>query len=268
MDLLKRSLAPVLPEAWSLIDDEARRVLAIHLAGRKLVDFRGPFGWKYAAVNTGRYTLFDAEPVPDVCAALRDVKPLVELRTPITLQIAELDMVARGADDPDLSGVVAAAQKIAKAEDWAIFNGYPQGGIQGIFESSPYGPLTVESAATLPRVVAEARERLRGNGIGGPYALVLGTRLFEEVSAATEDGYPVLKRIDRQLDGGPVVHASALESGGVFMSVRGGDYELTVGQDLSIGYAARTKHEVELFLTESFTFRVLEKRAAVKLVRA
>ena len=35
MDLLKRTLAPILPEAWKAIDEEARRVLKLNLAGRK-----------------------------------------------------------------------------------------------------------------------------------------------------------------------------------------------------------------------------------------
>ena len=57
MDLLKRSHAPITPEAWKQIDAEAKRVLQINLAGRKLVDFDGPHGWQYAAVNTGRLTI-------------------------------------------------------------------------------------------------------------------------------------------------------------------------------------------------------------------
>ncbi len=51
----------------------------------------------------------------------------------------------------------------------------------------------------------------------------------------------------------------------VLLSVRRGDFALTVGQDLSIGYAFHEKHKVELYLTESFTFRVLEPAAAVYL---
>jgi uncharacterized linocin/CFP29 family protein len=51
----------------------------------------------------------------------------------------------------------------------------------------------------------------------------------------------------------------------VLLSVRGGDYQLTVGEDLSIGYALTDRHTVELYLTESFTFRVLEPAAAVHL---
>lgn len=49
------------------------------------------------------------------------------------------------------------------------------------------------------------------------------------------------------------------------MSRRGGDFELTVGQDLAIGYHVHDKVEVELFYAESFAFRALEPAAAVEL---
>ena len=48
-------------------------------------------------------------------------------------------------------------------------------------------------------------------------------------------------------------------------SARGGDFQLSVGQDLSIGYAGSDKETVFLYLTESFAFRVLERAAAVYL---
>jgi uncharacterized linocin/CFP29 family protein len=65
-----------------------------------------------------------------------------------------------------------------------------------------------------------------------------------------------------------LVWAPALQGGAVLLSTRGGDYELTVGQDLSVGYAIHDRADVELFLTESFTFRVLEEKAAIFLKRA
>ena len=79
MDLLKRELAPILPDAWKLIDAEATRVLRLNLAGRKLVDFKGPFGWTYAAVNTGRLHLLEQQPIEGVSTGLRLVQPLVEV---------------------------------------------------------------------------------------------------------------------------------------------------------------------------------------------
>ncbi len=62
--------------------------------------------------------------------------------------------------------------------------------------------------------------------------------------------------------------APALRGGAVLLSTRGGDFELTVGQDLAIGYAVNDRNQVELYLTESFTCRVLEEKAAIFLRRA
>ena len=52
-----------------------------------------------------------------------------------------------------------------------------------------------------------------------------------------------------------------------FAAARGGDFQLTVGQDLSIGYVVHDRDTIELYLAESFTFRVLQGAAAVRLTR-
>lgn len=267
LDLLKRKLAPVLPAAFAAIDAEASRVLKLNLAGRRLVDFRGPHGWELAALNTGRMTMLPDEPETEVHVGIRQAQPLLELRAPIALPIMELDSIARGAPDPDLRAVVTAAERVAHVEDSAIFNGLPAAGIVGILPASPHHPHRLPPDVThLPRAILTARETLRQAGVDGPYALALDASYTAQVLAATEDGYPLAKRLTEQVLDGPLVRAEAIE-GGVLLSVRGGDYELTVGQDLSIGYAAHDRHTVELYLTESFTFRVLEAVAAVRLSR-
>ncbi|MFT3765503.1 MAG: family 1 encapsulin nanocompartment shell protein [Minicystis sp.] len=266
IDFLRRSLAPILPEAWQLIDAEAARVLALNLAARKIVDFDGPHGLPFAAVSTGRLSAFTQDPLPDVRAGRRLVQPLIELRTPMALDLGDLDVVARGGEDPELGPVVLAAERMAQAENLAIFNGYGSAGITGILEASPHKPLALDVPASYPRVILDAVEVLRAAGIGGPYGLALGLRAYEEVFAAAEDGHPILRRIERVVDG-PIVRAPGVD-GAALVSVRGGDYQLVVGQDLSIGYAYHEKATVELFLLESFTFRVLEPAAAVHLKHA
>jgi uncharacterized linocin/CFP29 family protein len=267
MDLLKRELAPVLDDAWKAIDEEAARVLKLNLAGRKLVDFSGPKGWKKAAVNTGRLQLLPDRADPDMNLGIRQVQPLVEVRVPIKLSIMELDSVSRGASNPDLGAVVKAAEKVAGVEDSAIFNGLPAAGIKGILSSSPHPPVTIDKdISLLPRAVLAAKESLRQAGVSGPYALVLGTDLYDQVFGTVLEGHPLPRRIEPLLVE-RIVRATTF-NGGVVLSLRGGDYELTVGQDLSIGYAHHEKHEVELYLAESFTFRVLEPAAAVRLSRS
>ncbi|HEY4187859.1 MAG TPA: family 1 encapsulin nanocompartment shell protein [Polyangia bacterium] len=267
MDLLKRELAPIAGEAWEQIDAEARRVLKLHLAGRKVVDFSGPHGWKLGGVNTGRLLHIEAPPVPEVGHAIRDYRPLVELRSPISLDLLELDYAGRGAEDLDLDPVIAAAERVARAEDTAIFHGFKAGKITGIVEASPHTPVEVKASVDWPRAVSAAAAKLRLAGVNGPYVLALGVQAFDELMAEGDDGYPIRKRIEQSVSGTSFVWAPALKGGALLLSARGGDYELTVGQDLSIGYASHDRNKVELYLTESFTFRVLEDKAAIMLRR-
>jgi uncharacterized linocin/CFP29 family protein len=267
MDLLKRELAPIHSEAWEQLDNEARRVLKLHLAARKLVDFSGPHGWKLGAVNTGRLKpVQGGGPVPEVQHAVRDVQPLVELRSPFVMKTIELDSAARGASDLDLDPVIAAAERVAHAEDGAIFGGFKGANITGIIEASPHAPIDVKATLDWPRALVQAKEVLRAAGMDGPYALALGPKAYDELTADSEDGYPLRQRIEANLDG-PLVWAPALAAGALLLTTRGGDYELTVGQDLSIGYFVHDRENVELYLTESFTFRVLENKAAILLRR-
>ena len=190
LDLLKRKLAPILPEAWNLIDEEATRTLKLHLAGRKIVDFDGPKGWRKAAVSTGRLDIVDDKSLgEDVGLGIREVQPLIEVRIPIKLSIMELDTVARGAEDPDLDNVVLAAEKIAAIENRAIFHGLASAHIKGMLEISPHPTFPLHNDANdLPRAILGAKDVLRRAGVGGPYALVLGPYLYDQVFATTDDG--------------------------------------------------------------------------------
>jgi len=51
------------------------------------------------------------------------------------------------------------------------------------------------------------------------------------------------------------------------VTTRGGDFELNLGQDISIGYLSHTDSAVQLYLQETFVFRVLTTEAAVALLR-
>jgi uncharacterized linocin/CFP29 family protein len=265
MNNLKRELAPISSAAWEEIDAEARRVLKLKLAGRKLVDFNGPVGPTVAAINLGRLEALANGPVARVDAARRAVLPLVELRTAVDLARSELDAIENGAKDFDQAPLVEAATRMAQAEDTAIFHGYAAGGIKGIDQASTHPVLTIsENYQEYPRSIAEATRLLRLAGVDGPYAIALGPRCYTGLTQATGDGgYPVLNVVRKLVDG-PLVWAPAV-NGAIVLSTRGGDFELTVGRDLSIGYLSHTDTSVRLYLTESLTFRVLTPEAAVAL---
>ena len=265
MDNLLRALAPIPAEAWELIDAAARRVLTVNLAARQLVDFTGPLGWTASSISLGRTVPAAAEPIPGVRAWVRSVQPLVELRAEFDLDRAEIERASRGANDLDFAPLVRAATAVAHAEDRMVFDGFAAAGLAGICERSQHGPLTLhDDYDAYPSVVSEAVRRLRMAGVGGPWAIALGPRCYTGLMQAMgRGGFPVLDVV-RQIVGGPVVWAPAM-NGAVVMSTRGGDFELTVGQDLSVGYVRHGDTTVTLYLEESLTFRVLTPEAAVCL---
>jgi uncharacterized linocin/CFP29 family protein len=264
MNNLKRELAPISDSAWELIDGEARRVLKLKLAARKLVDFDGPHGPSAAAVNLGRLDRLQAGPVAGVDAARRTTLPLIELRSSFELSRAELDAVENGAEDADLAPLIEAATRMAQAEDTAVFHGYAAGGIRGIDQASSHPSLTIaEDYQEYPRSIAEATRLLRLAGVDGPYAIALGTRCYTGLLQATGDGgYPVLNVVRKLVD--TLVWAPAVD-GAIVLTTRGGDFELTVGRDLSVGYRSHSDDSVRLYLVETMTFRVLTPEAAVAL---
>jgi uncharacterized linocin/CFP29 family protein len=262
---LRRELAPVGDEAWTQIEQEARRTLKSYLAARKLVDFHGPLGWHHSALNLGRVARLEESPSAGVEARLRVVQPLVELRAPFELARDELDAVDRGAGDVELGAVVDAAQRLAMAEDRLVFYGHRRAGVRGICEAAEHPPIALATDFTdYPQAVSEAVEVLRAAGVAGPYALALGPECYTGLARTVGvGGYPVIQHVKRLLDG-PVVWAPALE-GALVLSLRGGDFELTVGRDISIGYLEHDRGAVKLYLEESLTFRLLTPSAAVVL---
>jgi uncharacterized linocin/CFP29 family protein len=76
----------------------------------------------------------------------------------------------------------------------------------------------------------------------------------------------VFHHIEKVVDGG-IIWAPAIK-GGFVLTTRGGDFELDLGQDISIGYLSHSATTVELYFQESFTFRMLTAEAAIALLPA
>jgi len=266
MDILKRSLAPIPAAAWSLIDDEARQVLKGRLTGRRFVDFNGPLGLEFASLNTGRLLDVEAERVDDrVSYKIRKSMPVVELRFPFRLKIEELEALVRGAQDAEIDPLLNAAKAMADAEDNAILFGLKPVSIPGVIAASPHKalPVTKEGEKVIS-ALAKGVKKLRDAFVDGPYALVAGTDMLADIQAQHEGGYPILNKIKDML-GGDIIRSPFLGKEGVLVSTRGGDYELFVGQDFSIGFERQDGAEVELFMFETFTFRVNTPEACIPL---
>jgi uncharacterized linocin/CFP29 family protein len=263
MNNLHRELAPISDAAWAQIEEETTRTLKRYLAGRRVVDVPTPSGIDSPAVATG-HLLSIAAPEEGIVARQREVKAFVELRVPFELTRQAIDDVERGSDDSDWQPAKDAAKTIAFAEDRAIFNGYREANIQGIREGTSNPIMTLPSdVRDYPDAIAQALSQLRLVGVNGPYSVLLGAKAYTELAETRDHGYPVLEHIKRIIDDN-IIWAPAIE-GAFVLSTRGGDFELNIGQDVSIGYLSHTDSVVRLYLQETFTSRVLTSEASVVL---
>ncbi|TPG31927.1 family 1 encapsulin nanocompartment shell protein [Mycolicibacterium hodleri] len=263
MNNLYRELAPITEVAWAEIELEATRTFKRHIAGRRVVDVSGPSGPVTAAIGTGH--LLDVTPPGDgVIAHLRESRPLVRLRVPFTINRVDIDDVERGSQDSDWDPVKEAAKQLAFAEDRAIFEGYTEASIDGIRTCSSNPALALPSdPREIPDVISQALSELRLAGVDGPYCVLLSADIYTQVSETTEHGYPIREHLNRLVDG-EIIWAPAID-GAFVVSSRGGDFDLQLGTDVSIGYLSHDADTVQLYLEETLTFLCYTAEASVAL---
>ncbi len=83
------------------------------------------------------------------------------------------------------------------------------------------------------------------------------------LSETVDNGYPVLDHV-KKLVKDEIIWAPAID-GAFVLTKRGGDFDLHIGQDVSIGYLSHTDSTVRLYLQETLTFLMLTSEAAVAL---
>lgn len=267
MNNLHRELAPISDAAWEDLAGEATRTFTRHVAGRRVIDVI-TLGQTAAAVGTGHLSAI-AAPASGVLARARQSQPLVEIRIPFAVSRETVDDVERGAKDADWQPVKDAAKQAAFVEDRAIFEGYGPAGITGIRDTSSNAPIALPGDVhDYPNAVAQALTELRLAGVGGPYRLVLSAAAYTELAETSDHGYPIRDHVARVLgDEGELIWAPAI-SGAYLLSGRGGDFQLYIGQDLSIGYLSHDASTVQLYLQESLTAYVATAEASVALTKS
>jgi uncharacterized linocin/CFP29 family protein len=119
-----------------------------------------------------------------------------------------------------------------------------------------------EDVSKYPDAIAQALSQLRLVGVNGPYTVLLGADAYTALAETSDHGYPVLEHVKRLEE--KIIWAPAIE-GAFVLTTRGGDFDLHIGQDLSIGYLSHTDTTVRLYLQESLTFLLLTSEAAVAL---
>ena len=265
MNILRKSLAPVSESAWEEIKERTKQVLGNYLTARKFVDINGPNGLEMGGVSTGRLTIPDNQSDDGVNYGLREFLPLTEVRKPFELDLWELDNIERGAKDVDLTPLENAVRQVAAFEENAIYQGFQPAIIKGLEESAEGDPVNLPTDANaFLKEVGKQIINFKSKAVEGPFTLVISEEKWLELIKLSE-GYPIQKQLKAVLGGKVLINHFNKNS--FLLSERGGDYELVIGQDYTLGYDGHTSEKVKLFLTGSFTFRVLSPDAVVVFTR-
>lgn len=261
MDLLRRELAPISPQGWREIDTMAKETLIANVSGRKFIDVDGPHGIGHSCVTIGRLSIPKAQKSGKVGYGIHQILPLVEARVNFNLQTWELDNIERGAKDIQLDSLVEACREIAMFEEKAIFGGFDPGSIVGLQKSVKGDELALSlDMDSIVDAVSEGQTKMMKDGVEGPANLVVSAPLWKFLARSTPGG-TLRSIIETQIEGKVIL--SEFVQDALLVASRGGDLELTVGQDFAVGYHSHTSNEISLFVTESFTFRVVAPEAII-----
>jgi uncharacterized linocin/CFP29 family protein len=261
MDTLRRDSAPLSARVWKEVDEAVGQAARHVLAGRRIATFDGPHGWdQLVASRLGTMVPCQTrEGKATVCRP--EVVLLAEIRAEFSMTWTAIELFERGAPSLDTRPAEDASREVALAEDRLAFYGDPLG--RG-FLTAPDSPRLKTGDWTAPgKVVADILkgvETLDTKGISGPYEVVLSpARYFEYLQAEGDQGYPAarqLREVVAAVHRSPVIH----DAGAVF-SVRGDDFMLTVGGDLSVGYRLHDRDAVHLFCVETLAAQIVTPEA-------
>jgi uncharacterized linocin/CFP29 family protein len=258
MDFLKKELAPISENVWKEIEERAKEVLTTQLSARRFVKVSGPVGIENGGVNTGRLAIHKKD---DAAYGVYKVQPFVENRINFTLNRWELDNFDRGAKDVDYKNLDEALKKAAKFEEEAVFFGLEEASIVGLLKDESkaveFGKTEEETIKNLMYGVS----KLRNTGFSkGPYALVVSLEKFIYLNMVNLNN-PLAKRLEKIL-GMPIIVSNNI-NGAVLLPYDNDSIELVLAEDFSLGYQGHTSKEVELFVTETFTFRLVDDSRVV-----
>jgi uncharacterized linocin/CFP29 family protein len=267
MDYLRRSTAPISARVWQALDEAVAQAARHVLAGRRVATFDGPRGWEHVATRLGTMTPCAAKEGRAV-VCVPEVVLLPEVRVDFSLPWSSVEVFERGAPVLDTASAEAAAHELALAEDRIAFYGDPTG--NGFLTSKQSPRVRAQDWSKPGQVVADlvrAVETLDGLGVPGPYEAVLAPpRYYAYLQADDSGGYPAARQLKDVL---AAVHRSAVIVGaGAVFSTRGGDFVITVGGDLSVGYRLHDRDAFHLFCVETVAPQTVSPEAVCLLEAA
>ncbi|MGH7321419.1 MAG: family 1 encapsulin nanocompartment shell protein [Candidatus Rokuibacteriota bacterium] len=264
MDILRRESAQLSAKVWAELDRAVATTATHVMTARRIATFDGPRGWDYLAAPLGTMTPCRTGAGKAV-VCVPEVALLAQIRADFSVAWADVEVFERGGPALDTGPAEAAAREVALAEDRLTLYGDPVGLGFVRAKSSPRAALQEWSqAGHIVGDLLKAVETLDRLGIPGPYEAVLSPARYYAYLAASDRGYPVARHL-RPVFGGVHRCAVMLDDGAAVFSMRGGDFIVTVGGDLAVGYRSHDVDAVHLFCVETVAAQTVTPEAVCLL---
>jgi len=262
MEWLRRD-TPSLPDrVWNAIDETAVSMFKQTVVARRIADFDGPKGWGYVATQLGTFKSVSGKHASaKVRLSVPEVMLLTELRAEFSLSWSAIEIFERVGPPLESEQIEDAAREIALAEDRVVFFG--DGSNPGLLTSHQSPRVALSDWSAPGRVLTDllsAVEKLDEIGIKGPYEAVLSPAHYYSYLRQTGEGgsYPAAKQLGIVIE---KVYSSSVIDGAVLFSTRGGDFLITVGGDLTVGYRAHDDTSIHLFCVETISAQLITPKA-------
>ncbi|HMK92737.1 MAG TPA: family 1 encapsulin nanocompartment shell protein, partial [Thermoleophilia bacterium] len=225
VDALGRDAAPIGSALWERLDQAMVGVATSQLAGRRLLEVRGPFG-----LGLKDLSLPDAEVGEGLLVS--DSIPLVLVQRGFALSTRDLAAYEREPTSMNLGPLVEAALAVARLEDEVIFNGTARGG--GLLTTEGIASVALPSwndVGSATQTVIAAADQLDDNGFHGPYTLALAPARYNALLRRLDNGLVTELQAVREVATDGVVKAPLLGDGGVLVASGGYFAHVVLGQD-------------------------------------
>ena len=256
IDALGRGGAPLSADVWEALDKAMIGAATSQLAGRRLLEVRGPFGLGLKDVS------LPDEEIGDGLTASGTI-PLIFIQRSFTLAARDLAAYEREAPSLDLGPLAEAAIEVARQEDEVVFAGTPRGPGLTTTEGVAAVPMPAwEAAGSAIDTVIAAATALDETGYHGPYALALAPARYNLLLRRLETG--VVSELDtiREIVTEGIFKAPILTDAGVLVATGAQFAHIVVGQDMSLGFVGPTNDgRFEFTVSESLAVRLLERGA-------
>ena len=252
---LTRADSPFGGSVWRMIDDAVVGAARPLLAGRRLLDLEGPYGFGTTMVSVGDVPV--GEEGKAIARTPRMI-PLTLLEEGFRIPVRDIASFERSGMPFDLSTVAKAAMNVAIHEDDLLFHGSPEAGVDGLLTMN--GTLSVETdwetTGSGVDSVLRAVNALDDAGFHGPYTLALAPGQYNRLFRRYPDSDLTERMHLEQIITGGIVKAPLCQEGGLVIAVGASFASIVLGQDLATGFIGPAGGDYAFFIVESVALRV------------